>query len=238
MRKLANTEDNLARLYDLLRGIHRQLGPLGRQARVSRRADTIQMTIRDAQARLFADDACQLQDKRDNLRSDLADTRRRLAALQQDLAKAKVRIEQVETITSGSNPQLAQANQIWHDLSRLEERSGSLASVAAERAASIRSQIVTDTGENPDMLTKRADKLEQQASKQRGMVDDARLAYDQATEAHADHERRLASIRQTLTKLRKTAQQRDAHIANLRELVVREESSVHAADTGIAGLSM
>lgn len=238
MRKLANTEDNLARLDDLLRGIHRQLGPLGRQARVSRRADTIQMTIRDAQARLFTDDACQLQDKRDNLRSDPADTRRRLAALQQDLAKAKVRIEQVEAITSGSNSQLAQANQIWHDLSRLEERSGSLASVAAERAASIRSQIVTDTGENPDMLTKRADKLEQQASKQRGMVDDAWLAYDQATEAHADHERRLASIRQTLTELRKTAQQRDAHITNLRELVVREESSAHATDTGIAGLSM
>ncbi|KFI48460.1 chromosome partitioning protein Smc [Bifidobacterium boum] len=107
MRKLANTEDNLARLDDLLREIHRQLGPLGRQARVSRRADTIQMTIRDAQARLFTDDACQLQDKRDNLRSDPADTRRRLAALQQDLAKAKVRIEQVEAITSGSNSQLA-----------------------------------------------------------------------------------------------------------------------------------
>lgn len=48
MRKLANTEDNLARLDDLLRGIRRQLGHLGRQARVFRRADTIQMTIRDA----------------------------------------------------------------------------------------------------------------------------------------------------------------------------------------------
>ena len=95
LRKLTNTEDNLARLDDLLREIHRQLGPLGRQARVSRRADTIQMTIRDAQARLFADDACQLRDKRDHLRGDLADTRRRLAVLQQDLAKAKVRIEQV-----------------------------------------------------------------------------------------------------------------------------------------------
>ncbi|MGN0103084.1 chromosome segregation protein SMC [Bifidobacterium thermacidophilum] len=237
LRKLANTEDNLARLDDLLREIHRQLGPLGRQARVSRRADTIQMTIRDAQARLFADDACQLRDKRDHLRGDLADTRRRLAALQQDLAKAKVRIEQVEAITSGSNPQLAQANQVWHDLSRLEERFGSLASVAAERAASIRSQIVADTGENPDMLTKRADELEQQVAKQRGAVDDARLAYDQATETRADHERRLASIRQTLTELRKTAKQRDAHIANLRELVAREESAVHAADTRIADLS-
>lgn len=48
LRKLANTEDNLARLDDLLRGIRRQLGHLGRQARVFRRADTIQMTIRDA----------------------------------------------------------------------------------------------------------------------------------------------------------------------------------------------
>ena len=57
MRKLANTETNLSRLDDLLGEIHRQLGPLGRQARISRRADAIQISVRDAQARLYAEDA-------------------------------------------------------------------------------------------------------------------------------------------------------------------------------------
>ena len=48
LRKLANTETNLSRLDDLLSEIRRQLGPLGRQARISRRADSIQVTLRDA----------------------------------------------------------------------------------------------------------------------------------------------------------------------------------------------
>ena len=50
LRKLANTETNLSRLDDLLSEIRRQLGPLGRQARISRRADSIQVTLRDAQS--------------------------------------------------------------------------------------------------------------------------------------------------------------------------------------------
>ena len=65
LRKLANTETNLSRLDDLLGEIHRQLGPLGRQARISRRADAIQISVRDAQARLYAEDAQRSMSRRD-----------------------------------------------------------------------------------------------------------------------------------------------------------------------------
>ncbi|TXI43170.1 MAG: chromosome segregation protein SMC, partial [Mycobacterium sp.] len=56
LRKLDSTEGNLTRLGDLLTEIRRQLKPLGRQAEVARRAAGVQADVRDARARLIADD--------------------------------------------------------------------------------------------------------------------------------------------------------------------------------------
>ena len=56
LRKLDATEANLHRLGDLVTEIRRQLKPLGRQAEVARRAATVQADVRDARARLLADD--------------------------------------------------------------------------------------------------------------------------------------------------------------------------------------
>ena len=56
LRKLDSTEGNLTRLNDLLTEIRRQLKPLGRQAEVARRAAGVQADVRDARARLMADD--------------------------------------------------------------------------------------------------------------------------------------------------------------------------------------
>ena len=115
MRKLANTETNLSRLDDLLGEIHRQLGPLGRQARISRRADAIQISVRDAQARLYAEDAQRSMSRRDTVRQELGDVRNQLAVAQRELAQVKVRIEQVEALSSESSPAIAKANQYWHE---------------------------------------------------------------------------------------------------------------------------
>lgn len=130
LRKLANTESNLARLDDLLGEIHRQLGPLGRQARISRRADGIQVALRDAQARLYAEDACESVKRREALRAELTSVRAQLGAAQQELARVKVRIEQVEALSSQSSPAMARINQTFHELSRIEERLHALVQLA------------------------------------------------------------------------------------------------------------
>src|SRR6185436_11698248 len=70
LRKLDSTEGNLTRLNDLLTEIRRQLKPLGRQAEVARRAATVQADVRDARARLLADD---LVTARTALESEMAD---------------------------------------------------------------------------------------------------------------------------------------------------------------------
>lgn len=233
LRKLANTETNLSRLDDLLGEIRRQLGPLGRQARISRRADSIQISLRDAQARLYAEDACESMKRREALRTELTAVRTQLNAAQHDLAQIKVRIEQVEALSSQSSPAMARINQTFHELSRIEERLHALAQLAGERSRSLAGQIVTNFGEDPGILEQRAAELDAQAQDQHRTVSDMRLAFDKATEQRADGEKRLASVRQTLNELRRTAQQRETQIANLRELVAREESAVQLAETRI-----
>ncbi|MCH9274761.1 chromosome segregation protein SMC [Bifidobacterium amazonense] len=229
LRKLANTETNLSRLDDLLAEIHRQLGPLGRQARVSRRADAIQVTLRDARSRLYADDATRAMTNRDAARSELAAVRGELNGLRRDLAHAKVRIEQVETASAQASPAIAQASRQWQELSEARERLRSLASIAAERERSLLAQVTNDFGDDPGLLEHRAQEMDDQTMRQRELERNARASLDQATERRADDERRLASLRQTIGELRRTTQQRDANIARLREMIAREESAVQLA---------
>ena len=56
VRKLDAMSANLNRLTDLTTELRRQLKPLGRQAEMARRAQTIQADLRDARLRLAADD--------------------------------------------------------------------------------------------------------------------------------------------------------------------------------------
>ena len=72
LRKLETCDGNLNRLSDLITEIRRQLKPLGRQAEVARKAAVVQAEVRDARARLLADDLVQATLA---LESELADER-------------------------------------------------------------------------------------------------------------------------------------------------------------------
>lgn len=226
LHKLANTEANLSRLDDLIGEIHRQLGPLGRQAKVSRRADMIQVSLRDAQARIHADDALTSQKKLEDLRSQMARTRERLARGQDDLTRVKLRIEQLEGLDRRSSPALEAVNQQWNDLTKLGERAGSLASLARERSRSLEASMVADQGQDPGLLRRRADELKGQADQTEGQVGADRIALDGCVQARADLERRLAAHRQTMTELRQAARKRQARLGDLAQLVAKEDSAL------------
>jgi chromosome segregation protein len=53
LRKLDAMQANLTRVQDLTAELRRQLGPLGRQADIARRANVIQADLRDARLRLL-----------------------------------------------------------------------------------------------------------------------------------------------------------------------------------------
>ncbi|AKV55376.1 chromosome partition protein [Bifidobacterium actinocoloniiforme DSM 22766] len=231
LRKLANTDDNLARLDDLLSEIHRQLGPLGRQARVSRRADGIEVSLRDAQARIYAEDAVKARQSLDDVREELGRVREELAERQRHLAQVKLRIEQVEALSQKSNPRISRINQVWHDLTQLQERYSSLISLAGERARSLQGQMEgAGQGPDPELLARRAEELDAQGRRQASRLEESRLTLDQAVEVRASQEQQLAAARQTLTELQRTARQHDAQLTSLKALVAKEESALQLVE--------
>src|ERR1700748_3107253 len=76
VRKLEAMSANLARPTALTTELRRQLKPLGRQAEVARRAQTIQADLRDARLRLAADDVVTRQVQRDAILEAEATMRR------------------------------------------------------------------------------------------------------------------------------------------------------------------
>ena len=96
LRKLDAMEANLTRLSDLAGELRRQLKPLGRQAEIAREAATIAAVVRDAKARLFADELVGLRGElADHARSEQERHAERLV-LQDQLDTVRLRIEQLE----------------------------------------------------------------------------------------------------------------------------------------------
>lgn len=224
LRKLKSTQDNLARLDDLLSEINRQLGPLGRQARISRRAEGIQVTIRDAKARLLADDASQLHTQREANRAALGEIRSRLGTQQRELARTKLRIEQLEQQSSAANPLITGLTDSMHRLSQIDERYAALASLVEERERTTRSQEGSRPTADPEILEARAADLDAQAEKQTHEAQNLKVAQEKATEARASTEAQLAAARQTLAQLRRSTKERESNVARLQQLMTRQET--------------
>lgn len=131
-RKLESMEANLTRLNDLAGEIRRQLTPLGRQAEIAREAQTIQAVVRDAQARVFADDVVSLGATLDNFQSSESERAAERATLADQLEGVRRRIQELEStaLDSGLDSARSQDFAARAVLDRLK----ALESIARERS--------------------------------------------------------------------------------------------------------
>ena len=160
LRKLDSTDGNLTRLADLLSEIRRQLKPLGRQAEVARRAATVQADVRDARARLMADD---LAHARNALEQELADESvllERRTEVETALTAIRETESSLEAALREDLPALAAAQETWFGLSGLRERLRGTAGLAAERVRNAASQPEVPEGRNPDELEAEAARVQ------------------------------------------------------------------------------
>jgi chromosome segregation protein len=202
VRKLEACEANLNRLSDLINEIRRQLKPLGRQAEVARKAAIIQAEVRDARARLLADDLLQASQA---LESELADEqamseRRRALEVALDGARA-AEIAAEEAVRQGV-PRLAAAQETWYSLAALRERVATTLSIARERMR----QAEDDPGEllvarDPDALDREAARVADQEKELAGQLEAKARALEAATihrsnceDAERGEENRLAAL--------------------------------------------
>ncbi len=133
LRKLDATQGNLTRLNDVLTELRRQLKPLGRQAEVARRAAVIQAEVRDARARILADD---IVSARSVIAEELADEtalKERRQAVEQSIAAAREQETELEDQLREDSPRLSAAQETWYSLSGLRERIRGTAGLANER---------------------------------------------------------------------------------------------------------
>ncbi|PZF54968.1 chromosome segregation protein SMC [Curtobacterium sp. MCSS17_008] len=131
LRKLEGMQTNLTRLSDLAGEIRRQLKPLGRQAEVARKAQSVAAVARDAKARILADDVVRLRRELHEHQEVEAGRKSERIVLQERLDQTRARQQQVEQSMVGDD--VDRARTVVHRLESVQERLRGLSSLANQR---------------------------------------------------------------------------------------------------------
>ncbi|SED83627.1 SMC protein Flexible Hinge Domain [Ruania alba] len=236
LRKLEAMAGNLARVSDLTSEIRRQLGPLAKQADVARRAQVVQVDLRDAKARLLADDLVQLTS---SLAQEIADEtalreeRDTVEAAQQE---ARTRLTRLEAEAAAAAPFLSEATEMWYRLSSLRERLRGTHTLAGERCRLLGAPEAPDEQRNdrdPADLDAQAQRardaeaeLATEAQKARDDLEAAVTERSYAEQKAADAEKALASVHRGVADRREGLARLTGQVAATRGKVEAAEAEL------------
>ncbi|MFC7790472.1 chromosome segregation protein SMC [Microbacterium sp. MAHUQ-60] len=240
LRKLDAMETNLTRLSDLAGEIRRQLKPLGKQAEIAREAAGIAAIVRDAKARIFADDVVAL-------RTALADHTR---TEQERHTERLVLSEQADNVRTGIQRLEAQQNsaavdearRVTFGLEQAQERMRSLYTLANQRLALLGTEdddtisaitVTQDTiDEAKDEITRISEGLgdaQDAAVVASRAVVDARAELDTLDVDIAEQSALVSQYDMRLSSLRGNADAAASALAAVRGAVARQELALEAA---------
>ncbi|EOD68929.1 chromosome segregation protein SMC, partial [Amycolatopsis vancoresmycina] len=192
LRKLANMQGNLDRLGDLTTELRRQLKPLGKQAEIARKAQSVQSELRDSRLRLLADD---LVTQRDTIARDEADertARQRRAEVEQHLELVSAEEAELEASLAEDAPLLQTAQETWYKLSALAERLRGTVRLAVERQRHLSADVSTSTGgRDPEELLEEAERVAEQEEELNEAVMEARELLAETVLRREDLEQRV-----------------------------------------------
>ena len=237
VRKLDSMQANLARLTDLTTELRRQLKPLGRQAEMARRAQTIQADLRDARLRLAADDLVTRRAEFDNTNQTETTLRREHDELSARLATATAELEAHESAVGDLSERADAAQQRWFRLSALAERVSATVRIASERAQHLDAEPETSGGPDPDELEAQADEVAERERQLLEELAESRERLDAARAELAEREQVAAEAeRAHLAAARAEADRREG-LARLSGQVDTMRTRVESIDETVARLS-
>ena len=237
LRKLDAMSANLARLTDLTTELRRQLKPLGRQAEVARRAQTIQADLRDARLRLAADDLVNRQVERNAIFEAEAAMRREHDDAASRLAVSSEELTAHETALAELSVRAESVQHTWFGLSALAERVAATVRIASERAQHLDVGPVTTSDTDPDALEAEAQRVEVAEQQLLAELAAARTRLDAARAELAERERAAAEAeRAHLAAVRAEADRREG-LARLAGQVETMRARVESIDDSVARLS-
>lgn len=211
LRKLESMQANLARLGDLTTELRRQLKPLGKQAEVARRAQTVQADLRDARLRVAADDLVTRRAELAKEQTGEAEARAHQEQVQARLAAAEAEVVATEQVVAELKPQAAVAQDTWFRLSALQERLNATVRVAAERSRHLAAPVAQSaTGRDPEELEAEAERAAALEAELEAAMAAARQELAAAQQARVELEQALAAAEV-------------AHLAAVRAVADRRE---------------
>lgn len=237
VRKLEAMQANLQRLSDLTGEIRRQLTPLGKQADVARRAQRVQFDVRDARARLLADDLVRQQAALDKDVADEEALKARRAAVEQGLESGRRKQAAMEQLAAEATPLLNAARDSWYRLSAARERLRSLGSLAQERGRLLGAVDAEPySGRDPEQLERQAARVRDELTELERHMLDRRSALESATAAKAGAESAAAAEEKRLTAVLRAAADRREGLARLAGQVGAARSRVESAQAELGRL--
>ncbi|MFE6733798.1 chromosome segregation protein SMC [Microbacterium sp. NPDC057650] len=242
LRKLDAMETNLTRLSDLAGEIRRQLKPLGRQAEIAREAQTIAAVVRDAKARLFADDVVAL-------RTTLADHTR---TENERHTERLVLSEQVDSAHTGilrleaeqNSAAVDEARRVAFGLEQVQERMRGLFTLANQRlallgtedddavtAVTVTQSTIDDAKDEITRISEGLGDAQDAAAAASREVVQARAELDTLDVDIAEQSALVSAYDMRLTTLRGNADAAASALAAVRGAVLRQENALEAAQT-------
>jgi chromosome segregation protein len=209
LRKLDAMQSNLTRLSDLAGEIRRQLKPLGHQAEIAREAQSIASIVRDARARLLADEVVELRAAITASSRSESERKTERIVLQEQLDQAKLREHRLEQQQVGDAVDAARRTAFG--LESVQERLRNLYSLANQRLA---------------LLGQQGEVAELASSVTPSMVAEAREEAERLTETIADAESAWRAAQAVTVEARATLDALDEEIAHQSSLVSRHDLEI------------
>ena len=212
LRKLDAMQTNLTRLSDLAGEIRRQLKPLGHQADIAREAQTIAAAVRDARARLLADDVVTLKLALDVHNRTESERHTERVVLQEQLSQKQGRVRRLELAQVGDAVDLARRT--GYGLESVQERLRGLFTLANQRLALLGSQVETTglvSSVTPTLLQEAAAEVEQL----RASIGVADIAWGSARAQSAAARARLDAVDEDISAQAALVSRHDLEISHL-----------------------
>lgn len=240
LRKLDAMQTNLTRLSDLAGEIRRQLKPLGRQAEIAREAQTIAAIVRDARARILADDVVALRRALDDHGRTESERHTERIVLQEQLEQKQLRIARIEQAQVGDA--VDGARRTSFALESAQERLRNLFTLANQRLALLGSQgEAQDAG--PRVTRSMVDDAHAEVTRLAGLVATADAAWQRAQSDTASARSRLDAVDTEIaaqsalvsrhdleiTKLTGQAETAASRLAAVRGERLRQQNAIDAA---------
>lgn len=240
LKKLGDMDQNLVRVLDLTSEIERQLRPLARQAKIARRASLIQARVRDAKARLLADDLAIARDRLQRGSDDADVQHERLAQLQEEETLRGADIRRLEEEERLRHPQVTQAMEEWQSLTAIAQRLDATMTIARERVLTHSQPELAPQTEDPASLDERAQaashedaQILQRVQSAQNRVDEALRLRGEAERLDDEAQRALAQANRLLADYREASARLSAGLASAASRLDAAQAEAKRAKTQV-----